>query len=416
VRVRIHRGAVEIGGNCVELEAQGQRLLLDLGRPLWSEPGDDLPLPPVAGLGDGRDPSLLGVVISHGHPDHYGLAGLLPEGVSLYMGVATARILKEATYFTPMGLDREPTGKLVDRESLRIGPFTVMPYLVDHSAFDAYALLVEAGGRRLFYSADLRAHGRKAVLFERLLDHPPEGIDVLLLEGTRVGRLAQDAGSQASEAEIEEQCVELFEQTEGLVLVAFSVQNIDRVVTLYKAALRADRDLLLDLYGAAVTSATGNPNIPQPGWERVRFFVPQSQRLRVKQSGQFERVRLIRHERLFAEDLADLRSRLVLSFRPSMTRDLERAECLAGARAIWSMWSGYLVEPRMEVFHDFLERHQIPMVQLHAAGHAPVADLQRLATAIDAERTVPIHTTAPEMFADALGGAELHQDGEWWEV
>lgn len=41
--------------------------------------------------------------------------------------------------------------------------------------------------------------------------------------------------------------------------------------------------------------------IPQPGWDRVRFFVPQSQGLRIKQSGQFERIQLIREGRLFPE-------------------------------------------------------------------------------------------------------------------
>ena len=47
---------------------------------------------------------------------------------------------------------------LRDLVPLRLGPFTVTPYLVDHSAFDSYAVLVEVAGRRLFYSGDVRAH------------------------------------------------------------------------------------------------------------------------------------------------------------------------------------------------------------------------------------------------------------------
>ncbi len=34
MRLRIHRGAAEIGGNCVEIEASGKSILLDLGAPL----------------------------------------------------------------------------------------------------------------------------------------------------------------------------------------------------------------------------------------------------------------------------------------------------------------------------------------------------------------------------------------------
>ena len=44
---------------------------------------------------------------------------------------------------------------------IEIGPFRITPQLVDHSAFDAYALLVEADGKRVYYSGDFRAHGRK---------------------------------------------------------------------------------------------------------------------------------------------------------------------------------------------------------------------------------------------------------------
>jgi ribonuclease J len=55
----IHRGAKEIGGSCVELEAEGQRLLLDLGLPLDAEL-EETPLPDVSGL-EKLDESLLGI-------------------------------------------------------------------------------------------------------------------------------------------------------------------------------------------------------------------------------------------------------------------------------------------------------------------------------------------------------------------
>jgi len=415
VRVRIHRGAQEVGGNCIELEAGGKRVVLDIGRPLWADASDPVPLPSVAGLASGKDRSLLGVVISHAHPDHYGLAGLLPTTVPLLMGAATARILRESQFFTPMGLDGEPADLLADRQPLVVGPFTITPFLVDHSAFDAYALLVEADGRRLFYTGDFRAHGRKAELFERLLRDPPAGIDVLLIEGTRLGR-AENEQDPADEADVERQCVEIFRRAEGIVLAAFSMQNIDRLVSVYRAALRADRDLILDLYGAAVTLATGNPNIPQPGADRVKFFVPQAQRAKILRSRQFERVQLIHSDRIYPEQLSQKATRLVLSFRPSMIPDLERAKCLHGAEAIWSMWPGYLEDERMIEFREFLDRHQIPLTVLHASGHATIEDLVRLAEAMKPARIVPIHTAHPERFVSIFGHAEPRRDLEWWEV
>ena len=51
MRVRIHRGTAEIGGNCIEIAADdGSRIVLDLGRPLWAEWGQKVELPPVVGL------------------------------------------------------------------------------------------------------------------------------------------------------------------------------------------------------------------------------------------------------------------------------------------------------------------------------------------------------------------------------
>lgn len=155
MRTRIHRGSQEIGGSCIELEAAGQRLVLDIGLPLAAAPGEESPLPLIRGIA-GRDSSLVGVVLSHAHPDHYGLVDRVGSDVPIYTGAATARLLREAAFFTPSGAEIRLAGELEDRQPLRIGPFTVTPFLVDHSAFDAYALLIEAAGRRLFYSGDIR--------------------------------------------------------------------------------------------------------------------------------------------------------------------------------------------------------------------------------------------------------------------
>jgi ribonuclease J len=140
MRVRIHRGAHEIGGSCLEVEADGSRIVLDVGRPLSA--GGATMLPPVAGFSE-DDPSLVGVVISHAHQDHWGLADHLPAAVPIYMGEATHRILTEAAFWSK-GLTVEPAGFLRHRQPIRLGPSTVTPSLNDHSAFDAYSLLVEA--------------------------------------------------------------------------------------------------------------------------------------------------------------------------------------------------------------------------------------------------------------------------------
>ena len=181
MQVRIHRGSREVGGSCVEVLAEGSRLVLDVGRPLCAGWDEHVPLPDVPGLATGDDPSLLGVVVSHPHLDHYGLLDQVHPAVPVFAGAAAAAIVDAARWFSPSGPQLRATGHLDNRVPMVLGPFTVTPYLVDHSAFDSYAMVVEAAGRRLMYTGDLRGHGRKSRLFEEMLARPPAQIDTLLM-------------------------------------------------------------------------------------------------------------------------------------------------------------------------------------------------------------------------------------------
>src|ERR1035437_6635981 len=182
LEVRIHRGAHEIGGNCVELRHGQDTLILDIGKPLTAAWGEVVPLPAAIGLKDnGTRP--LGVVISHGHQDHWGLAPQLPTDIPVFIGEGAANILR-AAQFWGSGVDLHEAGHLHDRVSFTLGPFTITPYLADHSAYDAFSLLIQAGGRSLFYTGDIRGHGRRASAFGRLLAAPPAPVHAILLEGT----------------------------------------------------------------------------------------------------------------------------------------------------------------------------------------------------------------------------------------
>ena len=167
VKICLHRGTQEIGGTCVEIAHDGSRIAIDLGLPLHAETNGPEWLPPVAGLTQPAD-DFLGIVISHPHQDHYGLLAHVHETVPIAMGQAARRILTAASRFVPGPTVQLGNLELRDRRLLSLGPFSITPFMVDHSAYDAYSLLIEAGGQRVFYSGDFRGHGRKAALFERL--------------------------------------------------------------------------------------------------------------------------------------------------------------------------------------------------------------------------------------------------------
>ncbi|MFG1243884.1 MBL fold metallo-hydrolase [Xanthobacter sp. V7C-4] len=414
MRVRIHRGTREIGGTVVELEAEGQRLLLDCGLPLDAVPDAPVMLPDVPGLGS-PDPSLLGVVLSHGHRDHWGLLGHAHGALPVFMGAGTERILAAASFFIRDVPALKADAHLQDGHPLAVGPFTVTPHLVDHSAFDAYALTVEAGGRRLFYSGDIRSHGRKGALFERLITHPPKGIDVMLMEGSSLGRLAEDARFP-TETEIEAELTEVIRRTPGMVLVAASAQNIERVVTIFRAAKRNGRTLVVDLYAAEMLHATANSSIPQTSWQQVALFTPWHQRVKVKKAERFDLIERHKAGRLFPEDLAAHPERHVALFRASLLDDLVKAGCLGGAHAVWSQWAGYLKDEKTAALVAALKAQGVGFEIIHTSGHASIPDLKRLAGGIAPRALVPIHTFEADRFPSLFENVVVRRDGEWWEV
>jgi ribonuclease J len=406
----IHRGAKEIGGSCVEMETDGKRLLLDLGLPLDAEL-DDAPLPDVSGL-EKMDESLLGIAISHAHLDHYGLAAKVRQRVPVLIGRGALRIIKAARRFFPDIPDFPNTTEIKHKEAISLGPFTVTPYLVDHSAYDAYAFLVEAEGKKVFYSGDFRSHGRKGKLFEKLLRKPPMGVDVLLMEGSTLGR--PEPEGYPSETNLEGRFADYFHSAKGFALAWTAGQNIDRLVTIYKACRRTGKKLIADLYTASILMAIGNPNLPQPGYGDFLVFVPSAQRVKVKQYELFDLAKLVSFCRVYPEDLPGLAGSSVMLFRPSMARDLERAGCLEGARLIYSLWPGYLKDRRYRWLHEWLKKHRIPITHCHTSGHAHVSDLKRLALAISAKKIVPIHTSEPDSYPEYFNNVEIRNDGECW--
>lgn len=128
MKVCIRRGAKQIGGTCVEIESQGKQLVLDIGQPLDSPNAASVEMPQVKGLKT-PDDSLLGVVLSHPHLDHYGLAFRVPPSLPFLMGAAAI--------FTPSGGTFKDVIHLENGKPIKLFPFVITPCLVDHSAYDS---------------------------------------------------------------------------------------------------------------------------------------------------------------------------------------------------------------------------------------------------------------------------------------
>jgi ribonuclease J len=276
-------------------------------------------------------------------------------------------------------------------------------------------MTIEADGRRLFYSGDIRGHGRKAPVFEQLLADPPSQVDALLMEGTHVrADGSHDNIEFESEQALEDRFATLCRDTAGLVAVLGSAQNLDRVVTVYRAARRSGRQFVIDLYAASVAAAT-RASIPQPGFEALRVYVPNRQRILVKSAREFDRVAWVKLCRVFLEEVAEHPERFVFHVPSSTAAEIIHGTALTSVgTAVWSLWDGYLRHQSGSRLSRLLEDHAIAMPHLHTSGHASVKDLRRLVDAVQPVRVVPIHseaTSAMQNYSRTSNGTSMGRGG-----
>ena len=186
--------------------------------------------------------------------------------------------------------------------------------------------------------------------------------------------------------------MQAFKETRGIHLVWTSAQNIDRIVTIFRAAKRAGRTLVIDLYTTVILEATGKDSIPQSGWKDVKLYVPQGQRVQIKNNKLFNDLGRHNANRIFPEHLPDLSTQAAMLFRPVKIRDKGVNSVLDGASLSYSMWEGYLKRQSTRSARTWLEENNIPMQVIHTSGHASVADLKRFACALAPRRLIPIHS------------------------
>ena len=413
MELTIHRGAQEVGGSCVEISSGSSMIIIDAGLPLSFMDGDNkedcLPQPLFDNLSTGKTKPDA-VFLSHAHLDHYGLVSFLPTDIPVYSGKTTRKLmdlssllsaekqsLQEFTYFQP-------------EQEIKISEFTLVPYLMDHSAMDAYGFMVKAEGKTLFYTGDFRGHGRKKQLFENMLTEPPD-IDVLLMEGTMVGPRSDEGF--VTESELEESFLEAMQKCEGTVFVTASSQNIDRLVTIFKATRRAKRKFIVDLYTAEVLdSLTDYPRLPKTSWLPIRVAFSGAIAKRLEENGHEDIVQKHRENGIKWTRIQERPHEFVVLCRPSVLGPIKKHLDIKNSAWIYSMWRGYFERsPSLKRMKSHFNDNGVEYQYIHTSGHARLGDLKRLVEAVKPATVIPIHTFHPELFEDYFGKVKMVEDG-----
>lgn len=383
MEIHIHRGQNQIGGNIIEIATDTTKILLDAGLEL--DGNDCLALPDIQGLFDyaGYD----AIFISHYHSDHVGLVYHTHKDIPVYIGEASYNIIQASDRYKKVSTIT-PNGFLHHNQTITVGDILVTPYLCDHSAFDSYMLLCEVKGETILYTGDFRSNGRKS--FDALLNVLPSNVDKLLCEGTTLSR---DHYVAMSEKELEEQAIDLFSKTAGPIFVLQSSMNIDRIVTMYRAAKQSSRIFLEEVYMAAIATAAGK-NIPNPNFNDVYAFITSPTKYSM----------ITKYKNKAGKSFISKRP-FVMCVRNSMLRylkSLSNKMSFENGILIYSLWSGYRETEKMKYFLSECKKMGLKVVALHTSGHADENTLKRLIETVNPKLLVPVHTENADKFREIV--------------
>lgn len=385
VRIIPLGGLDEIGKNMMVVEYNSNIIIIDMGFQFPEEDmlGIDYVIPDISWLEEHKH-KIKGVIITHGHLDHTGaIPYILPKlnypklyGTKLTMGMIERRIEE-------FGIKKETVMNVINPdETLRLGPFTLKFFRVNHSVPDGIGLIIHTPEGVIVDTGDFKFdstpadqvqadYGKLAELGNKKM------ATVLFSDSTNALR----PGKTVSEKTIGETLDKIIRETEGRIIIASFSSLIGRMQQILNSAKRWNRKVFISgrslIDNIAIAERLGYLKIPKGLVHDIRHAqkVPGKDALILTTGSQGEPVSALTR--------ISLNDHKYVKIKKGDTVVISASPIIGNERAINTVIDN-LAKLGARVIHN-------KIMDVHTSGHACREDLKLMINLVKPKYFVPVH-------------------------
>ena len=240
-------GSGEIGMNVNLYHFRDSWIMVDLGIsfPDDSTPGVDVILPDLKFIADRRH-KLAGLVLTHGHEDHFGAIPYLWSqiGCPIYGSAFTIALLQRKLTESRVDFDI-PLHKISMNAPFNLGSFEIEMIAMNHSIPDPAALAIRTEAGTILHTGDWKFDNTPVLGRDtdrrRLASVGDEGVLALVGDSTN----AMLGGRTGSENDAKEGLTDAIAKAAGRVAVTCFASNVARIDSICQAAMANGRSVAI---------------------------------------------------------------------------------------------------------------------------------------------------------------------------
>lgn len=400
MKIIVHRGAHQIGGNIVEISTANSKVIFDLGKNLPGSEAKDLTKTDVDAITADTD----AIFYSHYHGDHVGLFHLVDKHIPQYIGngakdvmICKHKALKDKGIAKcAKRLRTYEAGKKYDIK----GEIFITPYFVSHSAFDAYMFKIECEGKTILYTGDFRSHGYLGKGLIPTLTKYIGKVDILISEGTMLGRKQEKV---ITESDILANTIKFITENKYTFALCSST-DIDRLASFQEACKITGRQFVTDKYQEDVLNIFTKYSGKKRDLFRFSPFV-----LKHRDHCTANKVQKLFKWKGFLM--------IVRTSREKWVKDMLKVYNDSPAWLIYSMWNGYTEQDKPYTNNNIIDFREMFGSQIkdgskdgfHTSGHADIETLKAVCDTVQPRLgIISIHKDKDAEFASISGIDAYH--------